>query len=802
MEAANPPTRSHAKLDGFGKLNDRTLQFAPGFNLILGVNEAGKSTLQQTILSMLYGFFGEGRIIKESEQSHWKRLKPWDEQATYGEWLTYMLNEDQSFRVSRTFAPEFSTTLASYPNKIDLSMRFKRAEKGRLFFAEDQLGLSKDVFENVCTVRQAELVALETSATAVTETLMRFLASASTNTRAIDAMALLEKILETEVGLVNAPTQPRFKAKKHLSMLERERREVMRTRRKLFTQIAELNQLEESLEELDLKRRKMRYLQALAESDSIRQQLTTIDEIGTESKRLAKELAMWEMREDFPSELRDDVIKLSHERSRLHTEVNGSQQTAQEATEKIEPIKSQITTLKESIASLEDVRNILTDGLPQVQGLANEWRVSLKAKDLATEQFEKAVSSLDKVKEQSASERAVLQPAIKLGHTQLAEIRQNLLNAHQQLDQNKQSLLDTENEWNSLALNDELLEDLTFINDHLESGESLTALPIKYHRLLLTQTEHKLFATILDLKKSEDKLQELYLTRQRLQCLQALTESVALGEQLTATGVVAVEVTRVAEEVEKWASWAEFLAHLYADMIELTTRRTRLQAELEKVQSLAETAQKPLPPLKEKKRAAEARIETLSNSLNSSVRVDNYAQISDMAKTWEKMAEVQEAAQARWQESQNTFQQAEESFAQEQVELQPIIGLGSMGLAGLRHLLAATQDRVHQQAESLTQVESEWTEVGMEEDRFQEMEHAAEWIRAGAQADPERSKRLSNLPLFRRSSSYSQKELVVYGWLKSVYSNLVQSRGEVSEAQQSLDCFCQMKAPKPLMRLR
>lgn len=48
-------------LDGFGTLADVDFAFEPGFNLILGPNEAGKSTLQQAILAMLYGFYSGGR---------------------------------------------------------------------------------------------------------------------------------------------------------------------------------------------------------------------------------------------------------------------------------------------------------------------------------------------------------------------------------------------------------------------------------------------------------------------------------------------------------------------------------------------------------------------------------------------------------------------------------------------------------------------------------------------------------------------------------------------------------------------
>ncbi len=50
------------EISGFGKLVNRSFEFGPGLNLIYGFNEAGKSTLQRSILAALYGFFDDGSI--------------------------------------------------------------------------------------------------------------------------------------------------------------------------------------------------------------------------------------------------------------------------------------------------------------------------------------------------------------------------------------------------------------------------------------------------------------------------------------------------------------------------------------------------------------------------------------------------------------------------------------------------------------------------------------------------------------------------------------------------------------------
>ncbi len=39
----------------FGKLADRTVDFAPGINIVYGKNEAGKTTLHAFLTAMLFG---------------------------------------------------------------------------------------------------------------------------------------------------------------------------------------------------------------------------------------------------------------------------------------------------------------------------------------------------------------------------------------------------------------------------------------------------------------------------------------------------------------------------------------------------------------------------------------------------------------------------------------------------------------------------------------------------------------------------------------------------------------------------
>ena len=67
-------------LAGFGCLTDFTADFGPGLNVLFGENEAGKSTLQQALCSLLYGFYDNDRARPDETARH-DRFRPWPDGA-------------------------------------------------------------------------------------------------------------------------------------------------------------------------------------------------------------------------------------------------------------------------------------------------------------------------------------------------------------------------------------------------------------------------------------------------------------------------------------------------------------------------------------------------------------------------------------------------------------------------------------------------------------------------------------------------------------------------------------------------
>lgn len=89
------------EIDNFGKYNNFTLDLTSGLNVILGENEAGKSTLCAFLYAMFYGLPNESKKLGIREDAR-KRYLPWSGDAMSGS--VYFDHNGCSYILSRKFA--------------------------------------------------------------------------------------------------------------------------------------------------------------------------------------------------------------------------------------------------------------------------------------------------------------------------------------------------------------------------------------------------------------------------------------------------------------------------------------------------------------------------------------------------------------------------------------------------------------------------------------------------------------------------------------------------------------------------
>jgi len=97
------------EIEGFGTLSGMELRFGPTMNLVVGPNEAGKSTLQEAIVTGLYGLQsgdrGHSTLVERAD-----RWRPW-QGGNFGLALEVVLEDGTQLRVEREARAVFPATI-------------------------------------------------------------------------------------------------------------------------------------------------------------------------------------------------------------------------------------------------------------------------------------------------------------------------------------------------------------------------------------------------------------------------------------------------------------------------------------------------------------------------------------------------------------------------------------------------------------------------------------------------------------------------------------------------------------------
>ncbi len=143
-------------LSAFGCLRGFRSELAPGLNLFLGPNEAGKSTLQQAVLALLYGFYDQDRARPDETARH-ERFRPWSGGEFRG-LLEYDLSDGCRYQVRRDFATtDVPTQLIDLTTGQDIASQFGHGRHGNIPFARRHLGMSRAVFQSCAFISQGEI---------------------------------------------------------------------------------------------------------------------------------------------------------------------------------------------------------------------------------------------------------------------------------------------------------------------------------------------------------------------------------------------------------------------------------------------------------------------------------------------------------------------------------------------------------------------------------------------------------------------------------------------------------------------
>ena len=139
------------KINSYGKLKEKEVNFKDGINLIYGQNEAGKSTLIKFITNSFYGI---SKNKKGKEVSDFDKYKPWSGEEFSGK-LEYELDNKEKYEIYRDFSKKNPKIFNE--NMEDISKEFNiDKNKGNEFFYE-QTKIDEDLFLSTLAINQSEV---------------------------------------------------------------------------------------------------------------------------------------------------------------------------------------------------------------------------------------------------------------------------------------------------------------------------------------------------------------------------------------------------------------------------------------------------------------------------------------------------------------------------------------------------------------------------------------------------------------------------------------------------------------------
>ena len=139
------------KINAYGKLKEKEINFKDGINLIYGQNEAGKSTLIKFITNSFYGI---SKNKKGKEVSDFDKYKPWSGEEFSGK-LEYELDNKEKYEIYRDFSKKNPKIFNENMENISKEFNIDK-NKGNEFFYE-QTKIDEDLFLSTLAINQSEV---------------------------------------------------------------------------------------------------------------------------------------------------------------------------------------------------------------------------------------------------------------------------------------------------------------------------------------------------------------------------------------------------------------------------------------------------------------------------------------------------------------------------------------------------------------------------------------------------------------------------------------------------------------------
>lgn len=210
------------KINAFGKLKNKEIDFKDNLNIVYGKNESGKSTLLKFILNC---FYGTSKNKRGKDVSDFDRYKPWKAEEFSGK-IKYKLDNEKVFEIYREFSKKnpkvFDENMQDISNEYNIDKT-----KGNEFFYE-QTKIDENLFYLTTAIEQKEVQLDVSEQNVLIQKIANILGTGEDNVSYKKAIDKISKRQLNEIGTDKSKERP-------INILSQEIRDLIQEIKELET---------------------------------------------------------------------------------------------------------------------------------------------------------------------------------------------------------------------------------------------------------------------------------------------------------------------------------------------------------------------------------------------------------------------------------------------------------------------------------------------------------------------------------------------------------------------------------------
>ena len=208
------------KINGFGKIENKEIEFKDGINIVYGENETGKSTVLKFISSMLYGASKNknGKLISDFD-----KYKPWSNGEFSGK-IKYTLDDDSEYEVFRDFRKKNPVIYNEFGK--DISKEFCINKTSGISYFEEQTGVDEQTFFKTVAIEQTDVKLDKLDTNSLVQKMSNLITTGDDNISFQKSLDKLNKMQTENIGNDRTKQRPINIVNENIQKLETNKKKI------------------------------------------------------------------------------------------------------------------------------------------------------------------------------------------------------------------------------------------------------------------------------------------------------------------------------------------------------------------------------------------------------------------------------------------------------------------------------------------------------------------------------------------------------------------------------------------------